>query len=87
METTIYRTIKGSQMEQLFETELTDISIRFYKATDLHNNEYSNNKKYKFEIVIRYNEEGTNADDLFDKEFCKLFPTKIKRMRIFIYTT
>jgi hypothetical protein len=84
METTIFRTIKGSQMEQLFEAD-KDYSIRFYKATDVLDSGYSKSKKYKFEITIRH-AEGTNADDLFDKAFCKLFPTKIKRMRTFIYS-
>lgn len=85
METTIFRTIKGSQMEQLFEAEHPDISIKYYSAINVLESEYSNNKKYKFEILIRHGE-GTNADELFDKAFCKLFPTKIKRMRIFIYS-
>ena len=49
METTIFRTIKGSQMEELFEALRSDVSIRFYKAMNLHNNEYSHEKKYKFE--------------------------------------
>lgn len=88
METTIYRTIKGSQMEALFDAQHKDINIKYYNS-GVSETDYVKSQKYKFEIKIRHGE-GTDANELFDKAFCKLFPTKKPRLskkRIFLVST
>ena len=73
METTIYRTIKGSEMEKMFDTTFDEFSIRYYNATDLIDSDvYDNRLNYKFEIKIRH-DEGTKASKIFDVEYDKLF--------------
>ena len=73
METTIYRTIKGSEMEKMFDTTFDELSIRYYNATDLIDSDvYDNRLNYKFEIKIRHGE-GTKASKIFDVEYDKLF--------------
>ncbi len=89
METTIYKTIKGSQMESIYEARHSDISIRYYNAEGVSNSDYLRSKKYKFRILIRH-PENTNANDLFDKAYCKMFPLKVSRptkKRIFLVST
>jgi hypothetical protein len=88
METTIYRTIRGSQMEAIFEAQNETINVKYYNA-GVSNSEYLTSKKYRFEIKIRHAED-TDANVLFDKEFNKMFPTKVKRMptkKIFLVST
>lgn len=66
METTIYRTIKGARMEMLFEAQHKNINIKHYEAQGVSEEDYSSDKKYKFEILIRHGEE-TDAEKLFDE--------------------
>jgi hypothetical protein len=65
METTIHRTIKGSEMEAIFY-HYNDVNIRSYEAIGIPNSEYDKTRKYKFEIRVRHNE-GTDANIIFDK--------------------
>ena len=72
MNTTIYRTIKGSEIEKMFDSSFDEFSIRYYNATDLYDSDiYDNNNKYKFEIKIRH-DEGTIANMIFDKEYMEI---------------
>lgn len=77
METTIIKTIKGAQMEQLFDTQHEKMNIKYYNAKNVKDADYLSTKKYKFEILIRHGEEE-NANELFDEAFCKMFPTPKK---------
>jgi hypothetical protein len=73
MESTIYRTVLGSEIEKMFDAR-NDINIRFYQ-TDVPNSDYSPHEKYKFQILIRHSE-NTNANELFDKVYCEMFLPK-----------
>ena len=83
MDTTIYRTIKGSEIEKMFDSSFDEFSIRYYNATDLYDSDiYDNNNKYKFEIKIRH-DEGTIANMIFDKEYSKMFLPYFKTINVF----
>lgn len=89
METTIFRTIKGSQMESIFDAQHENINIKFYEAHGVAFENYFKPHKYKFEIKIRHGEE-TNANELFDTAFLKMFPAKVKKVtkkRLFLVST
>jgi len=90
METTIFKTIKAAQIELMFNTCFDNFTIKHYKTNDVPTElSILENEKYKFEIKIRHNE-NTNANDLFDRNFCKLFPTKLKKLpkkRLFLCST
>jgi len=66
METTIFRTIKGAQMEKLFDAQHKNINIKHYEAQGVSEKDYSSAKKYRFEIRVRHGEE-TDAGKLFDE--------------------
>ena len=68
METTIFKTVKGKVMEEIFNNpDAYNCNVRYYKALNLLNDdEWNENKKYKFEIIIRHPEEE-NAEELFEK--------------------
>ena len=82
METTIYRTLKSSQMIELFEKSDV-VNIKFYNAS----NYTKEDKKYRYEIVIRH-EEGTNGSELFDEAFDKMFSKKKEpKKKVFLVST
>lgn len=90
METTIKRTLKGIQMEQIFDAQHENMNIKYYEALNIDSDaNYSRNKTYNFKILIRHGED-TNANQLFDEAKNKMFPPKIKRLpkkRIFLVST
>lgn len=64
METTITKTVKGSIMEQVFESSGTSkISVRHYKVLGVTDENYDPEQEYEFEITIRH-PEGTDARKL-----------------------
>ena len=54
METFVNKKLKGSVMENIFETSNT-VNIRFYNAKNADN--YDPNETYTFEIKVRHNED------------------------------
>lgn len=84
METTINKTVKGKDMNTIFET-CEDFSVRFYDAGAIDN--YNEETKYIYEITIRH-AEGTDANKLFDTELNKIagqtgqkaFPNRHRRI-------
>ena len=64
METTFIKTVKGSVMEELFDSCSLFI-VKYYTAVNEMEN-FNPNKKYKYEITIRHGE-GTDAKELFSK--------------------
>lgn len=69
METTITKKLKGSVMENIFDSD-KNCNVRYYKNLNLFFNElYNPEKVYTFEIKIRHNE---------DQEAEQLLKTAIK---------
>ncbi|MFA5300529.1 MAG: hypothetical protein WC389_20270 [Lutibacter sp.] len=66
METTITKTVKGSTMEQIFESSKVLI-IRHYKKIESQNIIHKPEQKYIYKIKI-CNPEGTDAATLFQSE-------------------
>lgn len=67
METTLFKKVKGSTMEKLFEHS-EKMSIRYFSATDLkEESEYDPDKYYTYEVKIRHAEES-DANELFISE-------------------
>jgi hypothetical protein len=65
METTIYKTVKGSVLEELYN-HCTTFSIRYYNTVaQISEDNYVSTRRYKFEIKIRH-AEGTDANELFE---------------------
>lgn len=56
METTIKKRIKGSVIEQIFESSNT-VNVRYYNAKIGEHQEYDSEKVYTFDVKIRHNED------------------------------
>jgi len=65
METTIFKTVKGSTMEAIFDNSET-ANIKYFKAIAAHDSGYDPEEKYKYEITIRH-PENTDANVLFEE--------------------
>jgi hypothetical protein len=66
MTTTFKMIVLGAAMEHLFDNA-TDFSVRFYEnLTIKEDEEFNEDKKYKYNIIIRHPEE-TNGKELFVK--------------------
>jgi len=71
METTIYPTVKGSTMEQVFD-KAKNISIRQFTALNLKSeSDYRPNKRYRYEVIARH-PDGTYAMLLFNEAVRKI---------------
>lgn len=64
METTIFKIVKGADMESLFEKS-EFVNIRHYEAVNVNDERYFKNLRYKFKILIRH-PEGTDAQLIFE---------------------
>ena len=88
METVIFRTIKGSEMEHLFNTQYESVNIRHYHALgDI--TKYVAKETYKFRIVIRHADDES-ADELFDAALNYSRHTKLRKKtkkQIFLIST
>jgi hypothetical protein len=56
METTITKRIKGSVIENIFESN-NNCNVRYYEAKNIKDDNYDPDKVYTFEIKIRHNED------------------------------
>ena len=65
METTIYKTVKGSTMEAIFDNSET-ANVKYFKAIAAHDSGYDPEEKYKYEIRVRH-PENTDANVLFEE--------------------
>ncbi len=65
METTIFKTVKGSTMEAIFDNSET-ANVKYFKAIAPHDSGYNPEEKYKYEITIRH-PENTDANVLFEE--------------------
>lgn len=75
METTINKTVKGSTMEQMFDNS-TNFSVKYFKNMNLKaEDEWNPNKKYKYKILIRH-DENTNAIELLENEIKSIEKSK-----------
>lgn len=63
METEIFKTLKGQDMEDMFAR--TDINIKYYNAPRINDSEYIPSETYDYVIVIRHPED-IKAETLFD---------------------
>lgn len=66
METTIFKTVKGSTMEAIFDNCET-FSVRYYNAENITDENYNPESSYKYEIKIRH-AENKGANLLFENE-------------------
>jgi hypothetical protein len=78
METTLFKTVKGSTMENLFNSSSL-LNIRHYRpvsdmVTDAN---YNQDDRYAYEIVVRHPEES-NAETLFQKAITIFEPVTTK---------
>ena len=65
METTIYKALKGADMEAIFEKCSHIVNVRHYEAVNVSYERYLKNLRYKFAIKIRHNE-GQDPNQLFE---------------------
>ena len=70
METTITKKVKGSIMENIFDSD-ENCNVRYYNAKNVSENNYDPEKVYTFEIKIRHNEDQ-DAKVLFAQAMSKL---------------
>ena len=77
-------------MEAIFDAQHEKMMVKYYEALNIDSDEdYSPSKSYNFKITIRHGEE-TNANQLFDEVFKKMYPPKAVRLpkkRIFLVST
>lgn len=64
METTITKRVKGTIIENIFESSKT-CNVRYYNAKNVSENDYEPEKVYTFEIKIRHSEDQ-NAKQLLN---------------------
>lgn len=64
METTIFRKVKGSDMETIFEHKSHLVNVKHYEGMNIHDDKYTPSKSYKFRILIRHAEDA-DAELLF----------------------
>lgn len=70
METTITKRVKGSIIENIFESSST-VNIRYFDAKNMKG-KYDPEKVYTFEIKIRHNEDE-DPKKLLEKAISNLF--------------
>lgn len=70
METTITKRVKGSIIENIFESS-SDVNIRYFNAKNIKG-EYDPENVYTFEIKIRHNEDE-DPKKLLAKAISNLF--------------
>lgn len=70
METTITKKVKGSIIENIFESD-ENCNVRYYNAKNVKDSDYDPEKVYTFEIKIRHNEDQ-DAKVLFAQAMSKL---------------
>jgi hypothetical protein len=80
METTIRKSLKGVEMEIMFETQHEKINIKFYENSSMkEDDEFRLLKTYKYKLLIRH-PEGTDASQLFDEALEKVRGTITKSL-------